>query len=85
MAQNRETILKKLMTNYWLFENMFGKYWDDILYNSERELARRILKEAYWKRDVDRFFPAEVDMDDYERTLKTIFTYYDNTDEWTKK
>lgn len=77
MAQNRDTILKKLMSNYWLFENMFGKYWDDILYNSERELARRILKIWFKKTDVDKFFPSEVDMEDYQNTLKTIFTYYE--------
>lgn len=80
---DRQTILKKLMTNYWLFENMFWKYGDDILYNQERELARKILKNAYNKDDIDLFFPEQVDMDDYHATLKTIFTYYDNQNEWT--
>lgn len=82
MARDRQTILKKLMTNYGLFENMLWKYWDDVLYNQERELARRILKNGYNKIDVDVFFPEQVDMDDYEKTLRTIFTYYDNRDEW---
>lgn len=79
---DRQTILKKLMTNYWLFENMFWKYGDDILYNQERELARRILKNWYGKTDIDQFFPEQVDMDDYNSTLKTIFTYYDQQNEW---
>jgi hypothetical protein len=82
MARDRQSILKKLMTNYGLFENMLWKYGDDILYDQQRELARRILKSWYWKIDVDTFFPEQVDMEDYEKTLKTIFAYYDNKDEW---
>lgn len=75
---DRQTILKKLMTNYGLFENMLGKYGDDILYDTDRELARKILKLWYNKKDVDLFFPEQVNMEDYQNTLKTIFTYYDN-------
>ncbi len=82
---DRQTILKKLMTNYWLFENMFWKYGDDILYDQERELARKILKNAFWKKDVDVYFPEQVDMEKYNSTLKTIFTYYDNANEWEPK
>ena len=81
---DRETILKKLMTNYWLFENMLWKYGDDILYDTDRELARKILKLWYWKTDIDLFFPEQVNMDDYQNTLKTIFTYYDNKNEWAQ-
>lgn len=85
MARDRQSILKKLMTNYWLFENMLWKYWDDVLYDQERELARRILKNWYWKTDVDLFFPEQVDMQDYESTLKTIFAFYDSKNEWDTK
>lgn len=82
---DRQTILKKLMTNYWLFENMLGKYGDDILYDTDRELARKILKVWFGKTDVDLFFPEQVNMDDYQNTLKTIFTYYDSTNEQPAK
>lgn len=77
---DRQTIIKKLMTNYWLFENMLWKYGDDVLYDHDRQLARRILKNWYDKTDVDKFFPEQVDMEDYHNTLKTIFTYYDQQD-----
>jgi len=80
---DRQTILKKLMTHYGLFENMFWKYWDDIIYDTDRELARKILKEWYNKTDVDKYFPEQVDVEKYNTTLKTIFTYYDNND-WNK-
>lgn len=79
---DRTTILKKIMTNYGLFENMFWKYGDDILYDQERELARKILKNAYGKTDIDQYFPELVDMADYKETMNTIFTYYDNQNEW---
>ena len=80
---DRQTILKKLMTHYWLFENMFWKYGDDIIYDTDRELARKILKQWYSKTDVDKYFPEQVDVEKYNNTLKTIFTYYDNND-WNK-
>lgn len=81
---DRQTILKKLMTNYWLFENMFWKYWDNILFDQDVEIALKILKYWYKKTDVDQFFHEQVDMQKYWDTLKTIFTYYDNQNEWTK-
>ena len=77
MSNQRETILKKLMTNYWLFENMFWKYGDNILYDTEREKAKRFLRIVFHKTDVNILFPEEIDKEDYEKTLKTIFTYYD--------
>jgi hypothetical protein len=51
-----------------------------VLYDNDRELARNILKNAYGKTDVDKYFPEMVDIDKYHTTLKTIFTYYDTND-----
>lgn len=84
MAQNRESILKKFMTNYGLFENMLWKYWDKIIYDTTREKYKRFLYELYGKKDVYSLFPEEVDMDEYNKTLKTLFTYYES-DEWITK
>ena len=85
MTANRETILKKLMTNYGLFENMFWKYGDNILYNTEKEMAKRFLIKVYGKTDVNILFPEEIDREDYEKTLNTIFTYYDGLNERNDK
>jgi len=85
MTINRETILKKLMSNVWLFENMLWKYWDNVLYNTEKEMAKRFLKNVFHKRDVNILFPEEIDKEDYNSTLKTIFTYYDWINDWNSK
>ena len=82
MSNKRESILKKLMTNYGLFENMFWKYGDNILYDTDREYAKRLLVMVYKFKNVERLFPEEIDKLDYEKTLKTIFTYYDQQNEW---
>lgn len=84
MAQNRETILKRLMSNIWLFENMLWKYGDKILFDSQKEKYKRFLFELYWKKDVYKLFPEEIDMEEYNKTLKTLFTYYE-TNEWDSK
>ena len=81
MAQNRETILKKLMSNIWLFENMLWKYWDKILFDTDKEKYKRFLYNLYWKKDVYTLFVEEVDQDEYNKTLKTLFTYYEQN-EW---
>lgn len=84
MAQNRETILKKFMSNIWLFENMLGKYWDIVLYDTQKEKYKRFLFELYGKKDVYSLFPSELDQEEYNRTLKTLFTYYEQN-EWEPK
>jgi len=86
MARNRESILKIMMSNIWLFENMLWKFWDKILYNTTKEKYKRFLYELYWKKDVFSLFPEEIDREEYNKTLKTLFTYYENND-WdiTKK
>jgi len=81
MAQNRETILKKFMSNIWLFENMLWKYWDIVLYDTQKEKYKRFLFELYGKKDVYSLFPSELDQEEYNRTLKTLFTYYE-WNEW---
>ena len=81
MAPNRETILKKFMSNIWLFENMLWKYWDIVLYDTQKEKYKRFLFELYGKKDVYSLFPSELDQEEYNRTLKTLFTYYE-WNEW---
>lgn len=82
MRQKGESILKIMMSNIWLFENSLWKYWDKILFDTTKEKYKRFLFELYWKKDVFSLFPEEIDMEEYNKTLKTFFTYYDNED-WT--
>jgi len=70
-----------MMSNIWLFENMLWKFWDKILYNTTKEKYKRFLFELYWKKDVYSLFPEEIDKEEYNKTLKTLFTYYENN-EW---
>lgn len=82
---NRESILKRMMSNIWLFENMLWKYWDKILFDTQKEKYKRILFELYGKKDVHSLFPEEVDMEEYNKTLKTLFTYYEANERESKK
>lgn len=75
--QNKQRIIEKFITNIWLFENVFWKVTDLIVYDTEYEKAKRILSQVYWYKDVYDLFPAELDERKVNETLKTLFTYYD--------
>jgi len=48
------------------------------LFDTNKEKYKRFLYELYGKKDVYSLFPEEIDMEEYNKTLKTFFTYYDN-------
>lgn len=76
-----EKILDRFLWNIWLFENVFWKITNNIVYNSEKEKIKTLLFKLYWKEDVFDLFPAELDNARVESTLKTLFTYYDAKNE----
>lgn len=78
--ENKQKIIEKFITNIWLFENVFWKVTDLIVYDTEMEKAKRILYQIYGKKDVYDLFPPELDEAKVEKTLKTLFSYYDNRD-----
>lgn len=76
----RETnkIIDVFMERVGLFENVFWKASDKILYNSEFEKVKNILFEIYWKKDVFDIFPSEFDEDKASRIMGTMFRFSDN-------
>ena len=75
MKNNRFTIVDRLMTVVWLFESVFGRYTDLIIYDQEKEKAKRFLREIYGKTDVDDLFPPELDTEQFNNTMKILFQY----------
>lgn len=84
--KNRD-ITNRFMANIWLFENMFWKYANNFAYNQKKEKYKRILYHVYGFHDIFDFFPPEIDEAKTNQILKTIFTYYDNSNnnEWDPK
>lgn len=79
-----DKIVETLVRPIWLFENIFWKYANQIAYNNEKEMAKKILAEVYWYVDIYDFFPSEIDEEKMNKTLNTIFNYYDYKNEWLK-
>lgn len=80
-----QKIIDKFLSNVWLFENVFWKSTDLIIYDNDKEKMKRFLYQLYGKKDTFDLFPAELDNDRMNTTLKTLFTYYDVPDDRTKK
>jgi hypothetical protein len=73
----KEKLLDRLLTAVWLFENIFWKYSDRIVYNAQSEKIKNLLYNVYWLTDVYIIFPHEVDEIKTKELLKTMYTYYE--------
>ena len=74
--QTRYTIMDRLMLVVGLFESVYGKLTDLIVYDNDKEKGKRILKEVYHKTDVDSLFPPELDEQRFDRVSTILFQYY---------
>ena len=73
---NKQTILETFLERVWLFEDIFWKNTDKVIFDREREKARNILKNVYKYENVDLFFPAEIDDYKFNTTLATLFRFW---------
>lgn len=79
-----EKILDRFLWNIWLFQNVFWEITKNIVYDTEKEKVKTLLYKLYWKTDVFDLFPAELNEERVNGTLKTLFTYYDWKNEVTE-
>lgn len=78
-----QSIQERLMASVWLFESILWKYSNSVAYNSDKEVYKKILFEM-WFKDIYEVVNPEVDMEKMNKFLNTVFTYYDNKNEWAK-
>jgi hypothetical protein len=73
---DQDHILSKFTKNTWLLDKIF---WGEgiILYNEDKEKAKRLLKEVYWYDKIYDLFEPELDEEKIDRTLRTIFRFND--------
>ena len=82
MNRFKTQVTDRLLQVVWLFENVLGRYADDVAYNQRKELAKKMLAEVYGYKDIYEFIKPERDVESMDRFLKTAFTYYDNVPPW---
>jgi len=82
---NNQKILEKFLNHIWLFENVFWKFTNTILYDAKKERIKLFLFELYWKKDVYELFPPELDEYNFNKSLNALTTYYEPIDEWKTK
>lgn len=65
------------MSVVWLVQNTLGRYSNDIVYRQDKEQVKKILFEVYGYKDIYEFIPPEVDTENMDKFLRTVFTYHE--------
>ncbi|NOQ50459.1 MAG: hypothetical protein GQ557_02180 [Mycoplasmataceae bacterium] len=71
-------IVKKFLSNIWLFENVLWKYSNLVAINQKKEKIKKILFEVYGYKDIYDVVPQELDNEWVDKFLRTLFTYHEN-------
>jgi len=71
-------IVKKFLSNIWLFENVLWKYSNLVAINQKKEKIKKILFEVYGYKDIYDIVPQELDKEGMDKFLRTLFTYHEN-------
>lgn len=75
-----DKILEQVVEFNGLFRKIFGETHDDIVYDTEAEFCRRMLREVWLFRDTDQIFPKILDEKRYFGTLETVFRFFKPTE-----
>lgn len=70
-------IIDVFMDRVGLFENVFWKASDKIVFDTEYERVKNILKEVHGKKDVDIIFHSIFDEEKAGRVMGTMFRFAD--------
>lgn len=68
-------ILDRLMSYTWVIQSIYWKYADQVVYDQDKQRAKKILHDVYGFKDIYELLPAEVDdvkLMDHVRTLMSI-------------
>lgn len=84
---NTQKIVEKYESNIALLSNVFGKFTDQIVYDSEAERAKQILYHVYGYKDIYAVCKPIVDTEKTCEYVKILNQYYGETSsntEWSK-
>lgn len=89
---NSEKIIDRFLQNRGLFPNVFWKYTDQVVFDSDKEKAKLILYRVYGFADIYEVLPPEIDENkimDYARTFMQMDPYstvnlWENATKWEK-
>lgn len=77
MIQKRLEFFDNLISVSWIFEKIYWKILNFLIYDQNYENYKQILKIA-WYNDVEEVFKKKFDKSNFFRVNKTIFQFYEN-------
>jgi hypothetical protein len=75
---NHKDILDEIVSIAWLYEKIFWKLLDKLVFKKVFENKKHILKKVYWFTDIDEIFEKQIERREFEKLSKVIFRFYDN-------
>lgn len=73
----QQDIFDQLVSQKWLYERVFGKLLNDLVFDQEVEARKSILKNVFNFRDVDMVFKKEIERGNFHDLTKMVFRYYE--------
>ena len=73
-------IIQQIIKATWVYEKVFWKLLDDLVYDKEIERLKEVLKNIYWYKDID-IIKSEVDNIYFNKLSRIIFRFSSNKDE----
>lgn len=73
MSWKSNKIIERFMDSIGMYEKVFWKILDPLVYDNRRESAKNILRNVYHFDDVDFIFPKVLDKEEIRKQTKMMF------------
>jgi len=74
MALNKD-IIDEIASNIWLYENVFWKLLDKLVYKTKMENQKTIMKNVFWFHDIGLIFDKQIERPEFTKLSKIVFRY----------
>lgn len=83
MSNNFRThkdIIEEIVSIAWLYEKIFWKLLDKLVFVKDFENKKHILKNVFWYTDIDSIFEKQIERKEFASLSKIIFRFANNTE-----
>lgn len=73
-------ILDQIVSISWLYEKIFWKLLDKLVFKQKHENQKHILKKVFQFDDVDEIFEKQIERSEFSQLSKIIFRFSNNNE-----
>lgn len=75
-------IIDDIASNIWLYEKVFWKLLDKLVYKTKMENQKHILKNVFLFKDIDHIFDKQIERPEFKTLSKIVFRYTPEDGKW---